>query len=171
MRTPCIKRILAGATSLVIGMAAYPALADSHDVDAGAAVSNQELDTMRGGYDLGSGVLIPFGIDIRRDVFIDGVRVATSTLNIPIGGAPGQQSSGQGNATSPLVIQSGTGNSVSPDVLKNLGQGLFTFIQNSLDNKVIQNVTQINATLNSLSVYRQMNLSFSLNQQLIHSIR
>lgn len=174
MRTPYKKWFLAVAIALVVGMQAeHGALADSQELDERQAVSDRELDAVRGGYDLGSGLQIPFGFDIKRDTFIDGVQVATSTMNIPLDGVSGQQLPDQLNGKGPIVIQTGVegSNVISPTVLKNLGPGLFTFIQNTLNNKVIQQTTQINATLSSLSMFRQMNLSSSLNQQLINSIR
>jgi hypothetical protein len=50
--------------------------------------------------------------------------------------------------------------------VKNIGN--LTLVQNSADQKVIQNFTVVNATTNSLSVIRQVNMMMNIRQQFIN---
>ncbi len=67
------------------------------------------------------------------------------------------------------LIQNGSGNSVATGSLSPATIG--TVIQNTLDGQKIQNVTVINATANSLGMFRSLNLQSSLRGAVIDSLR
>jgi len=48
------------------------------------------------------------------------------------------------------VVQNGPGNVVMPEVLRNLGPGVFSVVQNSLNGQTIQGLTVINAQVSGL---------------------
>ena len=131
------------------------------------AVSDTSLGGVRGGYS-GNGLNISFGIE--RAVYINGSLVTTTSLNF---GDLGQIAAGRGatslDAGTIQLIQNGVGNSVATGSISPTSIG--TVIQNTLDGQNIQNMTVINATVNSLSLLRSMNLGSSLRGAVIDSLR
>lgn len=107
--------------------------ADRQEVVAGfgKAVDDSGLDEVRGGFELGDGLLASLGI--QQVAYIDGNLVTSTSINIPdIGQITPQQalalSAALGNLN--LVIQNGPGNSIDPsstvqgnNVAATLGQG------------------------------------------------
>jgi hypothetical protein len=162
-----------------------------------AAVDTQSLDEIRGGFDLNG---ISFSIGIERAVYINGNLVATNVLNVKdlqstVGGtsmasalpvnaattvAGGQngtankvapqvsQNSQQASSGSLGVIQNGPGNSVASQVIQNSAA---TVIQNSLDKQTIQNVTTINASVNSIQMTRAMSVQNAIQYGIVSSLR
>jgi hypothetical protein len=49
--------------------------------------------------------------------------------------------------------------------------GVFTVIQNSLNGQVITNSTTLNAQIANVGLFRNMNLSAAIRQQLINGLR
>lgn len=148
-RIPFRKSVMRVAVALAMGMSAgFPALAGPDEFETREAVSNQELDDARGGY-VTAGLNLPFGLvkdlGIKDAAFVGDILYGRRDLQLVSGGS--MSSADVGSALRPMIIQ------------------------NSLNNQVIQHLTEINATLSSLSVLRQMNLSSMLNQQLVKSIR
>ena len=135
--------------------------------DRQVAVSDTSLGGVRGGYS-GNGLNISFGIE--RAVYVNGALVTTTSLNF---GDLGQITAGRGatslNAGTIQLIQNGVGNSVSTGSISSSSIG--TVIQNTLDGQKIQNMTVINATVNSLGLLRSMNLGSSLRGAVIDSLR
>lgn len=143
---------------------AYGDWAECRDCSSLAA---QDLELIRGGYQTGDGLEVSFGIE--KAVFINGILQATSTLNVPLlGGESSQALSGNVLADRTMTIQKGAGNSID---MAGGREGLFTFIQNSLDFAAIKNVTRIDATVNVLNTYRNMNLRSLINEQLINAMK
>lgn len=138
-----------------------------------------ELDEMRGGFDLTVGDLhLTFSID--SVTFINGALVATTSLSIPSLNALGNpqailaslQNAAGGSYNPVNIIQNGPNNTFTlPDGLNLSTSGLNTVIQNTLDNQVIRNMTILNATLNSQALIRAMAVSSSISQMLHSSIR
>ncbi len=131
------------------------------------AVSENALDRVRGGFS-GDGLNISFGIE--RAVYVNGALVTTTSLNVS---DLGRVSAGRGTASYDIgsmgLVQSGAGNVVAP---VNMSAGaISTVVQNTLDGQKIQNVTVINATVNSLGVLRGLNLQSSLRGAVIDSLR
>lgn len=129
-------------------------------VHAWQAVSEDKLDDMRGGFDVpsGAGLRISFGID--RVVYINGDLVASVSVNIPdvarMTAAQAQQLAGVVNTVN--LVQNGPNNAAPPDIASG-AVAAATIIQNSLNNQTLQAVTTINAAVNSLPQFRQMNLA------------
>ncbi|KAF0219265.1 MAG: hypothetical protein FD174_2351 [Geobacteraceae bacterium] len=170
MKTTVKKRVM--QTFLVLAMAmpaSHASAADSAECKGCGAATDQELAAMRGGYVAGDGLEITFGIE--RAVFVNGMLQAVNTLNIPkLGSGPGQALPDQLLDNMLIVRQNGAGNSISP-ALNSQQSGLFTLIQNSLDHAVIKNVTQINASVNVLNTFRDMNMRSLMNQQLVNAVK
>lgn len=135
--------------------------------DQQVAVSDTSLGSVRGGFS-GNGLNISFGIE--RAVYVNGTLVTTTSLNF---GDLGQITAGRGatslDAGTIQLIQNGVGNSVSTGSISPTSIG--TVIQNTLDGQKIQNMTVINATVNSLGLLRSMNLGSSLRGAVIDSLR
>ena len=131
------------------------------------AMSATSLDAVRGGFS-GNGVNISFGIE--RAVYVNGALVATTSLNVS---DLGKITAGRGttsfDAGTIALVQSGAGNLVTPGAISSAAIG--TVVQNTLDGQKIQNVTVINATVNSLSVLRSLNFQSSLRGAVIDSLR
>ena len=131
------------------------------------AVNDWELDSMRGGYASSAGVEITFGIETA--VFIDGILQAVTSFNSlsPVANLPDSRVIGQGvgliSTSGSSLVQSG----FSAKAAEALSSHLFTIVQNSQDHRIIDTITQINATVSSLALYRQSNIMSSLQQQLI----
>jgi predicted phage tail protein len=172
IKTWCQKSSLRVAMLLQMVLAAAgPALAGPELLDELQAVNDRELDSMRGGYASSGGLEISFGIE--QAVFIDGILQAVTTFNSAsvAGNLPNSRLVGQNTG---LISASGVqlvlGGVASMDA-EAIRSNLITVVQNSQDNTIIDNITQINATVSSLGIYREMNLLSSLQQQLINSRR
>ncbi|SHO43659.1 hypothetical protein [Desulfopila aestuarii] len=110
--------------------------------------TDAELDVMRGGFTSGDGLEISFGIE--QAVLIDGIlKVATSINTSSIAGM--------------LARQTGTSSSL-PISAEKIQSQLTTVIQNSLDQRIIDKITVINASVNSLSLTRQLNTINAIQQ-------
>lgn len=141
--------------------------ADSAECNDCRPVASSELELIRGGYLGGDGLEVTFGIE--RAVFINGILQATSTLNVPLLGSESSQALPDHLLSNAMIVrQNGVNNKID---IAGGQSGLFTFIQNSLDFAAIKNVTQINATVNVLDTYRNMNLRSLINQQLINAMK
>ncbi|MES2227998.1 MAG: hypothetical protein V4540_09525 [Pseudomonadota bacterium] len=135
--------------------------------DGQVAVAETSLDRVRGGFSV-NGLNISFGIE--RAVYINGSLVTSTSMNVT---ELGQVVAGRGlttlDAGTIALIQNGSGNSVATGSLSPTTIG--TVIQNTLDGQKIQNVTVINATANSLGMFRSLNLHSSLRGAVIDSLR
>ncbi|WP_233842027.1 hypothetical protein [Dyella sp. 2HG41-7] len=79
----------------------------------GTPVSSERLDDVRGGFDLGDGLDVSFGIE--RAVYVDGNLVTYTNLNIPdIAHITAQQALALAGALSTVDVQVGPGNTVNP---------------------------------------------------------
>lgn len=132
------------------------------------AVSDRRLDAARGGFDLGNGLLVSFGIE--RAVYINGNLVSSTSVNIPdVGRITPDQASALAAATGTVnIIQNGANNTVDPATFSHATAA--TVIQNSLDNQDIRSLTTINVTANSLNTLRSMGLQEGLQAGLIGSL-
>lgn len=137
-----------------------------------AALDTGSLDEIRGGFELdGTGLKFSFGIE--RAVFINGELIASTTLNLRdlqvtagVGGTASAVPSGASGALG--IVQNGAGNSVATTITPNM---VGTVIQNSLDNQKIQNVTTINASVNSLQAVRAISVQSAIQSGIVGSLR
>lgn len=114
-------------------------------------VTDQELELERGGFTTKDG-FVSFGIE--RAIYINN-ELQMRTVN-------------DHNLSS--ILPNDHANSIS-NVMPDTFTGGLTVVQNNLDNQLIQNVTTINATVANMNIFRQMNLSSMLNQQLVNLMR
>lgn len=138
------------------------AMADNDLAVEWPAMTTDDLDDQRGGFTTDGGVSISFGIE--QAVLIDGVLQVTRSFNVPEVGAVAAGITGN----QIRVVQSGVGNSIN---LSELPLGVATFVQNSLNQTKIQNVTVINATVSNLDFVRMSQIGAALNQQLVRALR
>ena len=134
------------------------------------AASDQTLDTMRGGFDLRTGLMVSFGIS--RAVYVNGQLITSSTFQVgdlaslapTQAAALGQQMPTQ---TQAQVIKNGSGNTVE---LSTGAVPLATFIQNTVNNQTIRSQTIIDATSNSMGMVEGLNLQATINEAIANAI-
>jgi hypothetical protein len=149
------------------------------------AVGDQRLDSLRGGFSLGDGLMVSFGIS--RAVYINGSLITETTLNVgriaDITPAQATQLSqkletlslvqnGPGNtfASGPSTTTTSSTGATGPTVTAIAGSTTGTAIQNSLNNQQIRFQTIINASSNGLGMVRSMNLNSTLTEAIQRSI-
>lgn len=130
------------------------------------AVSDRRLDSQRGGFDVGGGLLVSFGIT--RAVYINGDLVTQTSLNFGRVSdlTPAQATQLAQQMAALNLVQVGPGNSVAPEVLAN---GTGTIIQNTLNNQHIVNQTVIDARSNAMGMIKNLNIQNTLNDALNRS--
>lgn len=135
-----------------------------------AALDAATLDEVRGGFEMpDSGLKFSFGIE--RAVYLNGELVASTVLNlrdlrlVSATGVPGNG----GDAAGVLgALQNGGGNNVATQISP---QVVGTIIQNTLNDQRIQNVTTINASVNSLQAVRTLSVQTAIQQGILNSLR
>jgi hypothetical protein len=132
------------------------------------AVNDSRLDAVRGGFDVGDGLLVSFGFE--RLVYVNGNLVSSTRVNIPnVGQVTSDQAAALAAAMGTTnVIQNGAGNRFDPSTLNHTTAA--TVIQNSLDNQNLQSLTTINAAVNSLDIFLNLSLQDSLQAGLVGSL-
>lgn len=143
--------------SVAVGSARWP-----------VAVSNHRLDVTRGGFDVGNGLLVSFGIE--RVVYINGNLVSSSSAYVSdVGRMTPDQAGALAAATGAVrIAQSGAGLSIDPAAFDHATAA--TVIQNSLDNQDIRSLTTINAAVNSQAAFRSLGLQEALQTGLVGSL-
>ncbi|HEX2083056.1 MAG TPA: hypothetical protein VHF86_06190, partial [Xanthomonadaceae bacterium] len=111
------------------------------------AMPERELDALRGGFQLPSGLVLSFGIE--RMAYVNGQLVATQRYDSASGGAPGA-----------LLVQVGQGNRIDGAPAGGV------VIQNTLDNQNIQIGTRIDATVGTLGLFQSINVQDTLQNAL-----
>ncbi|MBN3786715.1 hypothetical protein [Burkholderia sp. Ac-20353] len=127
------------------------------------ALSDARLDAMRGGFDLPGGLKVSFGVS--RVAFVNGNLVTSTSFNIPdVSQITAQQAQALAAANAGALIQVGPGNAAQPGVLPALTGAV---IQNTLNNQHIQTLTTINTTVNTLPMFKNLNIMSTLNNALL----
>jgi hypothetical protein len=134
----------------------------------GIAVSDSQLGAVRGGFDAGSGLVVSFGIE--RAVYVNGDLITSTRLDIPnIGHMSAEQAGALAAATSSVsIVQNGPGNTFDPAALSRTTAG--TVVQNSLNDQNIQTLTTLNTTVNTLDLFKSLNLQSTLQTALVNSL-
>jgi hypothetical protein len=129
------------------------------------AVSDEALDAQRGGFDIGTGLLVNFGIS--RAIFINGVLMTETTLNFgQLDKLTGTQAAELGRQLSSLnLVQNGPGNTVEGP----LG-GVGTVVQNTLNNQRLATHTVINVQTNGMSMLKDLNTANTLTEGIARAI-
>lgn len=150
---------------IVTFLLAWPYLAQGQEGEAElgpewVAVEPAQLERLRGGFDLPSGLALSFGIE--RIVQINGVLVATTRFNIAdITRMTASEARTLGEVNHGLVVQLGAGNTLAPSSAVN---GLV--IQNSLDHQDIRTLTTLNVGVNTLGLFQDLNSQMALQNAL-----
>jgi hypothetical protein len=132
------------------------------------AASDRTLSQLRGGFDLGAGLVVSFGIS--RAVYINGQLITSTSLQVNDLSrlTPTQAATlGQQMATQTQVVQNGPGNTLAAGALT---IPLATYIQNTLNNQIIRSQTVIEATSNGLSMVKNMNFQSTINQAVADAV-
>jgi hypothetical protein len=147
--------LLASAAIAGQGLAGAPERA----FDPGQAVDPAALDELRGGFEMPGGLIVSLGIE--RIVSINGNVAERSQLNL---GNLGTLTSGMSRVSAETagqvnLIQNGVGTAnlqLGKDVLGG------TFIQNNLNNQLINSQTIINASVDARGLMQTMNFQSTL---------
>jgi len=138
-------------------------------------VSDAELATLRGGFTTPDGLLISFGIT--QAMYVNGVLDSTNNFTVTqgtTGSDPTLQVASQMGNNGVRLIQIGpqASNTFQPSTTPTSGLpgSSLTVIQNTLNQQVITNSTVINASLANMTLFRNINLSFAISQQIINSL-
>lgn len=132
-------------------------------------VSEDRLDSLRGGFDVG-GLLVSFGIT--RAVYLNGALITENTLNLGQLGAlsPAQAAQLSAQVAGVSLVKIGPGNTAALDggaVAAGVAGAMpGVVVQNTLNNQNINVQTMINATSNSLGILRGMNAARTLGDAL-----
>lgn len=164
-------RCLSGVLAMLIGSISV-AHADTPLDSTGAplwlTVSNQRLDNMRGGFDLGLGLLVSFGIS--RATYINQELVTSMTLqlgDISKLTALQAQRLGQQINLPPQVIQNGSGNVVDSGAMS---LPLGTYVQNTLNNQTLRTQTVIDINTNGLGMMKNFNFQAMMQEAITNAI-
>jgi hypothetical protein len=125
------------------------------------AVGDAVLADARGGFDTGNGLLVSLSVD--RLLSMNGNVVASSQLAVP---DVAQAAASGAGMSSFHTAQVGAGNALA--IVNQPLAGLV--LQNSANDQLIRAQTTIDATVNSLTVLKDMNFSDSLRQALSTAI-
>lgn len=126
------------------------------------AASDRTLDRMRGGFDLGAGLVVSFGIS--RAVYVNGQLLTSTSFQLgDITRLTAAQAStlGQQIVRQAQVVQNGPGNTLEPAAAT---VPLATYIQNTLNDQTLRTQTVIEATSSGLGVLRNLNLQATINR-------
>lgn len=131
------------------------------------AVDGAALDAVRGGFAYGDSLLVTLGIE--RLVTVNG---NVALQNVVQFGDIGKLANGQAQLASDALMPRLIQNGQAAEVTTSLPAGALggTFIQNSLNDQLINNQTTIRASVNSAGMLQTMNFNASLNQALNNAI-
>ncbi|PWK92741.1 hypothetical protein [Fulvimonas soli] len=134
----------------------------------GAPVSDAVLDGVRGGYDVGQGLVASLGV--ARAVYVNGSLVTSTRFSVPdIAHLTAPQAAALASALGAVnLVQIGANNSFDPSLLRG-GLGA-TVIQNTLDRQAIQGLTTLDVTVNTLGAFRAQSLQDSLQAAQLGSL-
>lgn len=122
--------------------------------DLGAPLPPERLDALRGGYALGDGLTVSFGLE--RLVSINGELVVSQRVEIPdLARMTAEQARQLADLAGGRTIRVGDTMTVAP------GTGTLV-IQNALDGQQIQASTSLHTTVNTLSLLQNLNFNQSL---------
>ena len=133
------------------------------------AASNHTLDQLRGGFDMGGGLMVSFGVS--RTVSINGQLVSATSFQVDGLSrlSPAQAATlGQQLSAQTQVVQNGPGNTVLAGAVT---VPMALYVQNTLNNQTLQTQTVIQAASNGLSLVKNLNLQTTLSTAIADAIR
>ena len=132
------------------------------------AASDQTLDRLRGGFNLGAGLVVSFGI--QRSVSINGQLITSTSFQLgelTSLTSPQAAALGQHLAAQTQVVSNGKGNTLeSGTVTVPFG----TYIQNTLNNQTLSSQTVIDATSNGMGIVKGMNLQVTISEAIAQAL-
>ena len=133
-------------------------------------VPDQELAKLRGGFITSDGLNINVGLE--RLVMIDGSVKTRFNLDLSgLGRSPAGPTPLPGNQSKLIqLVQNGGHNVVTADVPDDFAGGALTIIQNSLDNKLIQNFTMLQIDVSGMAQFRTNALGRSIGVEQIRAL-
>lgn len=141
---------------LAVGMAlaAVCAPVRAADFTTQAALPDARLDEVRGGFDIGDGLLA--SLSLKRTVLVNGEAVVQNSVTIPdLAHVTADQATALSNALRATVVTNGIGG-VSTDMGASSGA---LVIQNSLNNQAISATTSIDASVNAARMLQNLRLA------------
>jgi hypothetical protein len=149
-------------SALLLTGVSWPVPGHAQEVRLGSAwkaVAPQQLDAMRGGMELPSGMLLSFGIE--RAVYVNGELVATTRFTVAdVSRITPGEARGLAGVQDTMVVQIGEGNTFAPAASGGL------VIQNTLDNQDIRALTTLNIAANTLGLFQDLNAAAALQDAL-----
>lgn len=159
------------ATALTVAAMALPGAASAQQGGASGlgpewvAIDPVRLDAMRGGFDVGNGMVLSFGVE--RAVMVNGELVATMRVSIPdVARMTAQQAEQLAKFNEGLLVQVGPGNTVAPSADFN-----GVVIQNSLDNQDLRTVTRLDVGVDTLAMFQNLNAQGAMQDAITASTR
>ncbi len=129
------------------------------------AIDPVRLDAMRGGFDVGNGMVLSFGVE--RAVMVNGELVATMRVNIPdVARMTVQQAEQLAKFNEGVLVQVGQGNTVAPSA-----DFSGVIIQNSLDNQDLRTVTKLDISVDTLGMFQNLNTQAAMQSAMAASTR
>ncbi|MDQ3061219.1 MAG: hypothetical protein M3R45_17185 [Pseudomonadota bacterium] len=161
--------LLLAGTSQAQTLQDLPPPAPQEDEPVWLAASNHTLDQLRGGFSLGQGLVVSFGVS--RAVYINGELVTSTSFQVnDLSQLSAAQAAvlAQQLPSQAQLVQNGPGNTLAPGALM---APFATYIQNTLNDQTIRNQTVIQASTNGLAMVKNLNLQGTLNDALSNAIR
>lgn len=159
------------ATALAVAALAVPIGASGQERSASGlgpewvAIDPVRLDALRGGFDVGNGMVLSFGVE--RAVMVNGELVATMRVNIPdVARMTEQQAQQLAKFNEGVLVQVGPGNSVSPS-----SDFSGVVIQNSLDNQDLRTVTRLDISVDTLAAFQNLNAQAAMQSAMAAATR
>jgi hypothetical protein len=154
----------AGAILLSIAAADACAAMEALAGNDWTAVTDDRLDSMRGGFEIDSSLTVSFGI--QRAVYVDGNLVTAASVTVPDLAriTTAQADALRTSAGAVSLVQNGVGNAYDTGAMP--AAAVATVIQNSLNNQEIRSLTVIDATVNTLGALKALNFATSMRDAL-----
>lgn len=131
--------------------------------DGWLAVGDATLEQARGGYELGSGLMVSLGVE--RLVSINGSVVANSRFSIAdVTKLSAEEARTASDALAAVVVQNGAGNVA--DVMQATPALGSLLIQNSINDQAIRSQTTITTTVSNLALLKAVNFESMLRDAL-----
>lgn len=174
-----------GVVASSLGAACSSAQAGGFEPGRWLAATAERLDALRGGFEAAPGLKVSFGMV--RSVSINGELVSRTSFELP---DMSRITEAQARVASLAMrdaglVQNGPGNFVQRDLPGTVsagsvasqaipaslsGLGAATVIQNSLDNQVIRQITEISTSVNTLGVLKTVNAQAALRDAMLGSL-
>lgn len=133
------------------------------------AVSNAELEQLRGGFDVAPGLTVSFGVS--RAVVVNGQLLASTSFQVDDLArltAAQARPAGRQPELAAQVVQNGAGNTLAAGAA---GVPLGIYLQNTLNQQTIHSETVIQAASSGLSMVKNLNLQATLSESISNAIR